>query len=83
MTRPTFKTCPTCGSRKIKLTEGNYTTTCRGNRIVVRNVRRHECPTCGEVLLDFEAMEQIEAARLGKRSTSKVSAGHRAVKRGA
>jgi len=27
------------------------------------NVRRYECPACGEVLLDYEATKQIEAKR--------------------
>jgi YgiT-type zinc finger domain-containing protein len=61
--RPTFKTCPTCGSRKIKLVEGDYIAVAGDKRIVVPNVRRHECPSCGEVLLDYDAVKQIENAR--------------------
>jgi YgiT-type zinc finger domain-containing protein len=62
-----FKQCPTCGSRKIKVIEGDYPTTRRGRPIVVLNVRRHECPACGEVLFDYEAMKQIEARRFSAR----------------
>jgi Zn finger protein HypA/HybF involved in hydrogenase expression len=38
---PMLYTCPSCGSRKIKLIEGDYTTTARGTNIVVPDVRRH------------------------------------------
>lgn len=65
--RPVFKKCPSCGSRKIKLVEGDYPTTARGKRIVVPDVRRHECPDCGEVLLDYEAVKQIESRRFSSR----------------
>jgi len=81
MMRPTFKTCPTCGSRKIKLATGDYRTTTRGRSIVIPDVRRHECPTCGEILLDYEAVQQIEEARQGGRNPSRRSS--RSIKRGA
>jgi YgiT-type zinc finger domain-containing protein len=61
---PNFKRCPTCGSRKIKLVERDYATTAKGRQIIVPNVRRHECPVCGEVLLDYDAVKQIEMRRL-------------------
>lgn len=65
--RPLFKKCPTCGSRKIKLVGGNYRTTARGKPIVVPGVRRHECPVCGEVLLDYDAVKKIERRRFANR----------------
>ncbi len=65
--RPVFKKCPSCGSRKIKLVEGDYFTTARGKQIVIPNVRRHECSACGEILLDYEAVKQIEACRFPAR----------------
>jgi len=65
--RPVFRKCPSCGSRKIKLVEGDYLTTTRGKRIMVPNVRRHECPACGEVLFDYEAVKQIESCRFPAR----------------
>jgi len=63
VTRPVFRRCPSCGSRGIALVESDYATTARGKRLVVPDVRRHECPACGEVLLDYEAVKQVEAVR--------------------
>jgi YgiT-type zinc finger domain-containing protein len=71
--RPIFKKCPTCGSRRIKLVEGNYPTSVKGKSIVIRNVRRHQCPVCGEVLLDYEAVKQIEARRLGAKKLKQLA----------
>ncbi len=64
---PHFKKCPTCGSAKVCLVEGKYQTTARGKRIIVANVRRHECSHCGEVLLDYDAVKKIELCRFAKR----------------
>ena len=61
--RPIFKKCLNCGSGKIRLVESDYTTTAGQKNILVPNVRRHECPACGEVLLDYEAVKQIESYR--------------------
>lgn len=71
--RPVFKKCPTCASRRIKLVEGDYITTARSKRIVIPNVRRHECPACGEVLLDYEAVKQIEARRFSSRKLREIA----------
>lgn len=60
---PHFKKCPTCGSPKIKLVRGNYRTMAREKPITVSNVQRHECPACGEILLDYDAMKKIELRR--------------------
>jgi YgiT-type zinc finger domain-containing protein len=65
--------CPTCGSRKIKVVEGDYATTSRGKLIVVPSVRRHECPACREMLFDYEAMKQIEARRFSARKLRKLA----------
>lgn len=58
--RPTFTKCPTCKSRKIQLVEGDYVIAQGAKALIVPNVRRHECPACGEVLLDYDAMKQVE-----------------------
>ena len=73
MMRPDFKQCPTCGSRKIKLVTGDFLTTARGKRIVISDVRRHECPACGEVLLDYESVKTIEAHRFPRRKLRAIS----------
>jgi hypothetical protein len=61
--RAIFNRRPTCGSRKIKLIEGDCPTLAGGKSIIVPNVRRHEYAACGEVLLDYDAVKQIEAER--------------------
>ena len=70
---PRFKKCPTCGSRRIKVVHGDYRTTARGKPIVVRDVKRHECPVCGEILLGYEAMKSIEARRFAKRKERRMA----------
>ena len=77
--------CPTCGSRKIKRLEGQYIFTSRGVRVVVPDLQRHECPVCGEILLDYDAMKQIEALRPQRKSGGRtaIGASPRALKRGA
>ena len=70
---PVFKKCPSCGSRRIKRVSGDYRTTARGKRIVVHGVSRHECPACGEVLLDYDAVKKIERRRFAPRRTRRVA----------
>jgi YgiT-type zinc finger domain-containing protein len=73
LTRPVFKKCPSCGSRRIKRVRGDYCTTARGKPIVVSRVSRHECPACGEVLLDYEAVKRIERRRFAPRKSRRVA----------
>ncbi len=55
---PIAKTCPTCGSRKIKVVCSNYATSVRGRAVVIPKLEREECPDCGEILFDRAAMRK-------------------------
>ncbi len=58
-----LKTCPTCGSRRIRRVRRTVTRKSRGKRFTVPNLTFHECPACGEQVYSPEAMEKIEAHR--------------------
>jgi len=58
-----LKTCPTCGSRRIRRVRRNVTRTSQGREFNVPNLTFHECPDCGEQVYSPEAMERIEACR--------------------
>ena len=58
-----IKTCPTCGSRRIKRVRRTVTRQARGKRYTVPQLTFHECPNCGEQVYCPEAMEKIEAYR--------------------
>jgi YgiT-type zinc finger domain-containing protein len=54
-------TCPTCGSKKIKLGSRNLVRNFRGQTYAVPDLEFHECPDCGEHVYDPQAMRRIEA----------------------
>jgi YgiT-type zinc finger domain-containing protein len=56
-----IRSCPTCGSRKIRRVRRGLTRTYRGRTYTVPSVAIHECPDCGERLFDRVAMRKIEA----------------------
>ncbi len=55
-----IRTCPTCGSKRIRLVRQNVIRTFRGKRYQVPGVEFHECPNCGEKLYGREAMHKLE-----------------------
>ena len=55
------KTCPTCGSKKIKRVRRDWTDEYRGKTYTVPALEFYECPDCGEELYDRDAMRKIEA----------------------
>ncbi len=55
-----IKTCPTCGSDKIKQVRGTWIGEFKGRSYSVRNLEDYECPHCGEKVYDREAMRKIE-----------------------
>ena len=62
-TTSTFKTCPTCGSRKIQKLATDFRGRI-GTRIVsLPKLERHECPACGEILFGYDSMKRIEESR--------------------
>ena len=64
---PIAKTCPTCGSRRIKIVRSDYPTTVRGRRVIVPDLERQECPNCGEILFDRSAMRKIQSFWPGRK----------------
>jgi YgiT-type zinc finger domain-containing protein len=56
-----LKTCPTCGSRKIKRVRRTLRRVFQGRAYVVPNVEFHVYPDCGENLFDSAATDKIQA----------------------
>jgi YgiT-type zinc finger domain-containing protein len=62
-----LKTCPTCGSRRIRRVCRTVRRTYRGKPYTVPRLTFHECPDCGEQVYSPEAMDKIEAHRPRRR----------------
>ena len=56
-----IKTCPTCGSHKIKKVRCVWTGDFQGQQYSVPDLEYYEYPRCGEKVYDREAMRRIEA----------------------
>ena len=56
-----IKTCPTCGSEKIRRVVRDITRKYKGQSYTVPKVSFYDCPNCGEKVYDHEAMLKIEA----------------------
>ena len=56
-----IKTCPTCGSDKIKRVVRDIHREYKGRTYTVPKVGFYHCPTCGEKVYDHEAMVKIRA----------------------
>ena len=56
-----IKTCPTCGSSRIKWVRRNWRDSFQGKPYMVPNLEFYECPDCGERIYDRDAMRKIEA----------------------
>ncbi len=56
-----IKTCPTCGSDKIKRVVRDITRQYKGKTYTVPKVGFYDCPNCGEKVYDHEAMLKIRA----------------------
>lgn len=71
-----IKSCPTCGSKRIKLVCKDITRTFKGQTYTAPSIEYYECPACGEHVYDREAMRKIESyspAFAHKRAASKKS----------
>ena len=58
-----LRTCPTCGSNRIRRVRRSVTRTFRGRIYQVPGVEFHECPHCGERVYGPEAMRKLETSR--------------------
>ncbi len=56
-----IKSCPTCGSDKIKRVVRNVTRKYKSQTYIVPKVGLYDCPNCGEKVYDHEAMLKIRA----------------------
>jgi len=56
-----IKTCPTCGSDKIKRVTRDLPRQFKGQSYIVPMVEFYECLNCGEKVYDHEAMLKIES----------------------
>jgi YgiT-type zinc finger domain-containing protein len=54
-----IKTCPTCGSGKIKHVIRDITRKHKNHTYIVPKVEFYDCPNCGEKVFDHEAMLKI------------------------
>ena len=55
-----IKTCPTCGSEKIRRVVRDITRKYKGQSYTVPKVSFYDCPNCGEKIYDHEAMLKIK-----------------------
>lgn len=58
-----LRRCPTCGSTRIRSVVGDYRTRVQGEKVVIPDLQREECPDCGEVLFSPAAMRRMESYR--------------------
>jgi len=56
-----IKTCPTCGSEKIKRVVRDTTRNYKGQMYTVPKLVYYHCMNCGESVYDREAMLRIES----------------------
>ncbi len=55
-----IRTCPTCGSNKIKKVRRNWSGEFQGQCYTVPSLEFYECPVCGEKVYGRRAMRKIE-----------------------
>ena len=63
MSEERIKTCPSCGSRRIRPVRRDVTIDAGGVRFVTPQVEFDDCPNCGEQIFDLTAMEKIDSYR--------------------
>jgi YgiT-type zinc finger domain-containing protein len=56
-----IKTCPTCGSKRIRKVRRTVRRGGAGHEVSVPDVILHECPDCGERLYSPEALRRIQS----------------------
>jgi len=64
-----IKTCPTCGSHRIKRVTRDVTRLHRGQTYTVPSLEFYDCPDCGEKVYDREAMLKIQTDSPAYRTT--------------
>ena len=69
MTQLVIKTCPTCGSKRIRRVKRDLTSRRGGETYVARGIVVEECPDCGERLFSPESLDAIAAQQPRHRRT--------------
>lgn len=68
-----IKTCPTCGSNRIRRVVHDVSRQYEGQTYIVPAVEFYDCPVCGEKVYDREAMQKIEAYSPAYRKTKSLA----------
>jgi YgiT-type zinc finger domain-containing protein len=63
MTNLVIKTCPTCGSNRIRRVKRDIESKRAGQNFIAQDIEIEECANCGERLFSPESLEQIAAQR--------------------
>lgn len=61
-----IKTCPICGSKRIRRVKRNIESNRGGRAFIAHGIEIEQCPACGERLFGPEALAQIESQRPGE-----------------
>ncbi|MCC7189301.1 MAG: type II toxin-antitoxin system MqsA family antitoxin [Anaerolineales bacterium] len=64
-----IKTCPTCGSDRIKRVVRDISRKYKGAAYIVPKVEFYDCPNCGEKVYDHAAMQKIQSYSPAYRKT--------------
>jgi YgiT-type zinc finger domain-containing protein len=67
--KPQIKSCPTCGSDRIKRVVRDVVRKHKDKTYTVPSVEFFDCPGCGEKVYDHEAMLKIETYSPAYRKT--------------
>ena len=75
MTKLVIKTCPTCGSKRIRRVKRDIPSNRGAEPYVAHGIEIEECPVCGERLFSPEALHEIAAQqprqkRAGRRKSA-------------
>lgn len=75
MKKLVMKTCPTCGTRRLRRVKRDIKSHRGGQPYVARGIEVEECANCGERLFSPEALEAIaEQQPQSKRARARKSA---------
>lgn len=57
----TIKSCPTCGSRRIRRVRRDVSGTWMGQPFIAKSIEFHYCPICDEKVYDREALRRMQS----------------------
>jgi YgiT-type zinc finger domain-containing protein len=58
-----LKKCPACGSPKIRRSCEEFKATIHGKKLVIPDIERQKCFSCGEEFFDHASNEKLDAFR--------------------